>query len=134
MTWLEMEAERCDNLQELWTSYLFVTRKLGFSQVRLVLERDTDFVWKSPAVSDTDLLRRRQELRLANITAIEYSAEAGTMPATVFDHLTELAAETWMKVAQRWQKANDQPIRFEPAVLKIVPLVEPGRVLVANAA
>ncbi len=134
MTWLEMEAERCENLQELWTSYLFVTRKLGFSQVRLVLERDADFVWKSQATGDTELLRRRQELRLANITAIEFSADASAIPATVFEHLTELAAETWMKVAQRWQKANGQPIRFEPAVLSIVPLVEPGRVLVANAA
>ena len=134
MTWLEMEAERCDNLQELWTSYLFVTRKLGFAQVRLVLERDADFVWKNQTSGDTDFLRRRQELRLANITAIEYSAEASAMPATVFEHLTELAAETWMKVAQRWQKANGQPIRFEPAVLNIVPLVDPGRVLVANAA
>ena len=35
---LEMEAERCENLQELWTTYLFVTRKLGLSQVKLILD------------------------------------------------------------------------------------------------
>ena len=56
------------------------------------------------------------------------------MSAGVFEHLTELAAEAWMKAAQRWQKSTGHAVRFEPAVLNLVPLVDPGRVMVANAA
>ena len=78
--------------------------------------------------------RRRQEVRFANITAIEFAAAPDVMSAAVFEHLTELAAEAWMKASQRWQDTSGQVVRFEPAVLNITPLVEPGRVMVANAA
>jgi UDP-GlcNAc:undecaprenyl-phosphate GlcNAc-1-phosphate transferase len=135
--WLEMEAERSESMQELWTTFLFIARKFGFSQVRLVLERGTDFIWRDQSISrgDSEMFRRRrQEVRFANITAIEFAAAPDVMSAAVFEHLTELAAEAWMKASQRWQDTSGQVVRFEPAVLNITPLVDPGRVMVANAA
>lgn len=135
--WLEMEAERSESMQELWTTFLFIARKLGFSQVRLVLSEQTDFVWRNQASfrSETDQLqRRRLDVRFANITAVEFVAGPDAMEPSVFDHLTELAAEAWMKAAQRWQNTSGHPVHFEPAVLTLTPLVDPGRVMVANAA
>jgi len=135
--WLEMEAERSESMQELWTTFLFIARKLGFSQVRLVLDTETDFVWRNqstPRAENDQLRRRRLDVRFANILAVEFSAEADVMSAGVFEHLTELAAEAWMKAAQRWQQASGHPVRFEPAVLNLTPIVSPGRVMVANAA
>ncbi|HKX62678.1 MAG TPA: hypothetical protein VJS65_12550, partial [Verrucomicrobiae bacterium] len=135
--WLEMEAERSESMQELWTTFLFIARKFGFSQVRLVLDRETDFVWSNQSNSrgDSELFhRRRQDVRFANIVAIEFSAAPDAMSGAVFEHLTELAAEAWMKASQRWQNMSGQIVRFEPAVLNINPLVDPGLVMVANAA
>jgi len=135
--WLEMEAERSESMQELWTTFLFIARKFGFSQVRLVLDPGTDFVWRNQSISrsDSELFhRRRQDVRFANIVAIEFSAASDAMSGAVFEHLTELAAEAWMKASQRWQNTSGQIVRFEPAVLNITPLVDPGRVMVANAA
>jgi UDP-GlcNAc:undecaprenyl-phosphate GlcNAc-1-phosphate transferase len=135
--WLEMEADRSESMQELWTTFLFIARKMGFAQVRLVLDTQTDYVWRnqSTARGDTENLhRRRLDVRFANITAVEFSAEADAMTAGVFDHLTELAAEAWMKAGQRWQQTSGHPVRFEPAVLTLIPIVDPGRVMVANAA
>jgi UDP-GlcNAc:undecaprenyl-phosphate GlcNAc-1-phosphate transferase len=136
MAWLEIEAERCDALQELWTSYLFFTRKLGFAHVRLVLNQGTDFVWKShtATASNEDWHRVRHEIALANIRAIEFSAAASGMTAETFQHLAELAAEAWIKAASRWEEASGQSISFEPAIPQIAPVLAPGRVLVANAA
>ncbi len=135
--WLELEAERSESMQELWTTFLFIGRKLGFAQIRLVLDEQTDFVWRNQSVprGDSEQLRRRRiEVRFANITAVEFTAGADAMSAGVFEHLTELAAEAWMKAAQRWQNTSGHPVRFEPAVLTLTPLVDPGRVMVANAA
>ena len=135
MAWLEMEAERCDTLQELWTSYLFLSRKLGFASLRLVLDRGTEFVWKShsPAPLNQTWRRARHDLHLANVRGIEFGADASAMSQDVFEHLTELACEAWMKAAQRWSRTSGHAIRFEPAYPQTEVLIAPGRVLVANA-
>jgi UDP-GlcNAc:undecaprenyl-phosphate GlcNAc-1-phosphate transferase len=136
MAWLEMEAERCEALQELWTSYLFFTRKLGFAHVRLVLNHGTDFVWKSHSAGPDkpDWHRARHDIALANIRAIEFSAAAASMSKETFQHLAELAAEAWIKAAHRWKEASGESISFEPAIPQVAPVLAPGRVLVANAA
>src|SRR6185503_11947120 len=100
----------------LWTTFLFIARKFGFSQVRLVLDRETDFVWRNQSAYRGDsgsFRRRRQDMRFANIVTIEFSSESEAMSEAVFEHLTELATEAWMKAAQRWQHTNGQIMRFE---------------------
>ena len=47
--------------------------------------------------------------------AIEFFAAKNVMERKVFDHLVDLAAETWMKAAQKWRNLNQLPLRFEPA-------------------
>jgi UDP-GlcNAc:undecaprenyl-phosphate GlcNAc-1-phosphate transferase len=131
--WLEMEAERCETLQELWTTYLFVTRKLGLSQVKLLLDsgrtvsRDQS-IHRQP----TDFHRNRHEMPLANIKAIEFGSQSSAMSPHLFEHLTELAAEGWMKAVKRWQMVNQIPAVFEPAVPSETTFISRGRALIAN--
>ena len=133
--WLEMEAERCEDLQELWTTYLFITRKLGFSQVKLILARgqavERDQMLSQPS---TDFHRNRHEMPLANIKAIEFASESSAMAPRLFEHLTELAAEAWMKAVQRWQSVHRISAVFEPALPSETAFISRGRALVSNAA
>ena len=133
--WLEMEAERTETLQELWTSYLFITRKLGLSQVNLVLDTGRTVSRRQPIHNESsDFHRNRHELPLANIKAIEFASESTTMSPKLFEHLTELAAEAWMKSVQRWQVVNGIPAVFEPAVPAETSFLSRGRALISNAA
>lgn len=135
LQWLEMEAERCETLQELWTTYLFVTRKLGLSQVKLRLDsgqtvsRDQS-IHRQPS----DFHRNRHEMPLANITAIEFASESSAMSPQMFEHVTELAAEGWMKAVHRWQAVNQMPAVFEPALPSETTFISRGRALISNVA
>ena len=135
--WLEMEAERCDTLQELWTSYLFVTRKLGLSQVKLILDSGRT-VSREQLVhrQASDFHRNRHEMPLANIKAIEFGSQSSVMSPQLFEHLTELAAEGWMKSVRRWQAVNQVPVVFEPAIPteSETAFFSRGRALIANVA
>ena len=143
LQWLELEAERCGTLQELWTSYLFVTRKLGLARVKLHLDNGRTVSREQlpsggisgPATTQTSILRRhRHEMQLANIKAIEFASEEETMSPQQFEHLTELAAEGWMKAVQRWQAVNQLPVSFEPALPSETAFFSRGRALISNVA
>lgn len=133
--WLEMEAERCETLQELWTTYLFITRKLGLSQVKLILDSGRT-VSRDQLIhrQSNDFHRNRHEMPLANIKAIEFGSEFSAMSPHLFEHLTELAAEGWMKAVKRWQTVNQVPVVFEPAVPSETAFISRGRALIANVA
>lgn len=135
--WLELEAERCDTLQELWTTYLFVTRKLGLSQVKLILDSGRTVSREQLIHRQTsDFHRNRHEMPLANIKAIEFGSESSVMSPQLFEHLTELAAEGWMKSVRRWQAVNQVPAVFEPAIPteSETAFYSRGRALISNAA
>jgi hypothetical protein len=71
---------------------------------------------------------------LANIQAIEFGSESSAMSPRLFEHLTELAAEAWMKAVQRWQDVNQVPAVFEPAVPSETAFFSRGRALISNVA
>jgi UDP-GlcNAc:undecaprenyl-phosphate/decaprenyl-phosphate GlcNAc-1-phosphate transferase len=133
--WLEMEAERCETLQDLWTTYLFVTRKLNLSQVKLILDSGRT-VSRDQSIhrQASDFHRNRHEMPLANIQAMEFASESSAMSPQQFDHLTELAAEGWMKAVKRWQVVNQVPAWFEPAMPTETTFFSRGRALIANVA
>jgi UDP-GlcNAc:undecaprenyl-phosphate/decaprenyl-phosphate GlcNAc-1-phosphate transferase len=99
--WLELEAERAASLEVLWQDYEFVVRKLGFVCVvesaiskRAVPESRTNHStthWKSV-----------HELNLDGGMLLEFTAPKNAMSERVFDQLSELAAECWLKAAVRW--------------------------------
>jgi len=71
---------------------------------------------------------------LANIRAMEFASESAVMSARLFEHLSELAAEAWMKAVQRWQAVNQMPAVFEPAFPSETTFVSRGRALISNVA
>ena len=71
---------------------------------------------------------------LANIRAMEFASDSSTMSSQLFEHLTELAAEAWMKAVHRWQAVNRVPAVFEPAVPSETAFFSRGRALISNMA
>ena len=45
---------------------------------------------------------------------LEFTANKDDMSERLVTHLSELAAEAWLKAANRWQLANGLPLRFDP--------------------
>ncbi len=115
--WLEMEAERCHSIAELWESFQFLVHKLRFSQVRLQLE-DGEKIWRHPGFqpAGVEILQEAHQLDVGKTMRLEFSAPKQVLPAKVFSLLTELASEAWLKAARRWQLLHRLPVRFDAAV------------------
>jgi UDP-GlcNAc:undecaprenyl-phosphate GlcNAc-1-phosphate transferase len=116
-TWFELEAERCRSTAELWENFQFLVRKLGFTHARLVLE-DGEQTWQANGVP-FHLARQEgslYELHSRKPMTLEFIAQPDALPGLLFSHMTELAAESWFKGAQRWQMTNQLPVRFQSAI------------------
>src|SRR6185436_18475626 len=111
--WLELAAERCDALDELWEDFVFMVGKLGFTGLRLMLEGDQRH-WQSPALADpSNLWLRSHELGTWPVMTVEFTANKEDMSERLAIHLSELAAEAWLKAANRWHRANGRTLRFD---------------------
>src|SRR5262245_61084821 len=111
--WLELEAERCQSIQEIWVNFQFVATKLGFVQVKLILD-DGERSWqRNGAVERCECYFERHEFQAEAMT-LEFSAEKNVMEETRFKHLVDLAAETWMKAVEKWTRLHQLPARFSP--------------------
>jgi UDP-GlcNAc:undecaprenyl-phosphate/decaprenyl-phosphate GlcNAc-1-phosphate transferase len=114
--WLELEAERVDTPEELWEGFIFVARKLGFVRVTLRLA-DVEKVWeREPAPVVPPDYQCTYDWNGNHPVALRLEGDTG-MSVKMFEHLSELAAEAWLKAAVRWQEANNPGagFRFKPA-------------------
>jgi UDP-GlcNAc:undecaprenyl-phosphate GlcNAc-1-phosphate transferase len=109
--WLEMEAERRDSIYELWQDFQFLVKKLGFSEVKLSLPDGVN-IWRAAAWETTPHPLHRAKQEIHGGAMIEFAADSAVLPERLFELLTELAAESWQKAANRWQKINKAPLRF----------------------
>jgi UDP-GlcNAc:undecaprenyl-phosphate/decaprenyl-phosphate GlcNAc-1-phosphate transferase len=109
--WLEMEAERRDSVYELWQDFQFLVKKLGFSEVKLVLA-DRSNIWRAGGFDTglTNLRRTRHEMSSGSV--IEFAADETLLSEKLFELMAELAAETWHKAALRWQEVHQVPMQF----------------------
>ena len=112
--WLELEAERCSSVQELWQNFGFLAGKFGFASVKLKLE-DGEQLWQPDLVpfKNGDLRRCRHEMTEPYSTELEFTVEKHEMRERPFLHLAELAAEGWVKAASRWHELTGIPVRFD---------------------
>jgi len=112
--WLELEAERCSSVKELWQNFGFLAGKFGFASVKPRLE-DGEQLWQSSLVpfKNGDLRRCRHEVSLPYPTELEFTVEEDEMRERPFVHLAELAAEGWVKAASRWHELTGIPVRFD---------------------
>ena len=111
--WLELEAERCDSLEELWTDFKFLARKSGFSRITLqMVEGPLD--WQIPGDPASSVAPHvlRHDLQLDSMLWMELEAPPNVMHQRLFELMSELTAETWLKAAQQWRLTNEAPVRF----------------------
>ena len=103
-SWLQMEAEQCQTVLELWNSYTFFQKKLGLSQVKVSLG-GIEKNWESTGHSGA-LWRRRHQFWIDQEMAIEFFCREGDLTRPEFDHVSELAAEAWLKAVTRWEQVH----------------------------
>jgi len=121
-TWFELECERCHSVAELWENYQFLALKLGFSHVRIALE-DRQETWQANGITFEAAQRKghQHELHCKKPITVELVAHPNDLSPKLFEHFTELAAESWFKGTQRWQIIHQLPVRFESATLLTQP-------------
>jgi len=104
--WLELEAERSPSLDALWQDYEFLVRKIGFQRVRLEAD-GMERVWESANQPPTPEAQCSVlPLNHAKHKTMTFWADADKMPEQVFDQVSELAAEAWVKAVNRQQKCQ----------------------------
>jgi UDP-GlcNAc:undecaprenyl-phosphate/decaprenyl-phosphate GlcNAc-1-phosphate transferase len=111
--WLELEGDRAKSVEALWVDFTFMAKKMGFTAVTLELE-DGRREWKAandPTVKNR--LRCSHELGVESVMQVEISGDGDAMSSDLFDHLSELTAEAWLKAAARWQAVNNLSLRFD---------------------
>lgn len=110
--WLEQQADRANSIEALWLLYEQLADGLGFDKV-VLFHRDERHSWQRAGrlPAPDDLHHERHEFP-ADHSAIEFCGEKSRLKPVVFEHLTELAAEGWMKTFQRWKKAHPSSLEF----------------------
>jgi len=129
--WLALEGRRHPSLESLWPDLVFAARRLGFTSVKLTLA-DGLCVWQDPEVNG-DAHCYRQELRGGRSGVLELKAPARKSapspddgsPAkeidtdhspisdpNLFEILSELVAEGWLKATDGWEEQAQAPLSF----------------------
>jgi hypothetical protein len=129
--WLALEGRRHPSLESLWPDLVFAAQRLGFSCVKLTLA-DGVRVWEDPGVIG-GAHGYRQELRGGRSGLLELKAPArkpeespdGSGSVSVansdrspisdpdlFEILSELLAEGWLKATKGWEEQAEAPLRF----------------------
>jgi UDP-GlcNAc:undecaprenyl-phosphate/decaprenyl-phosphate GlcNAc-1-phosphate transferase len=132
--WFELEGVRSASGERLFSDFVFILGKLGFSRACLTLP-EGEWTWQSPDCA-SDLRVNRQPIHARFEAVLELGAsrcapeeeaeqdgkrrsavKQGGCPcagsSNLFEILCELAAEAWLKAVRRWEKANQCPLRFE---------------------
>jgi UDP-GlcNAc:undecaprenyl-phosphate GlcNAc-1-phosphate transferase len=108
--WLELEAERATSPEALWDDYIFALRKMRFLGVKLTMP-DGSRSWRSGEPCHHPMTRAH-ELHVDGPVQLEFTVCMDEMSPRVCEHLSELAAEAWLKAAQRYRASHPQPFRF----------------------
>jgi UDP-GlcNAc:undecaprenyl-phosphate GlcNAc-1-phosphate transferase len=107
--WLELEAERVDSLDKLWDGFAFLAGKLGFARATLRMT-GTEKVWESRKdFTGPEEYRRIYDWNDGNSMVLQLDGDGSKMSVKLFEHLSELAAEAWLKAVVRWQEVNGAP-------------------------
>ena len=131
--WLGLEGVRHGSLETLWPHLVFVAERLGFTSMSLTLA-DGVRAWQKPdATGPTQCCR--QELRGGAFGVLELKAPASQSDERqfpdadrtedkdaiygrsisdpkLFEILTELVAEGWLKATKRWENRTPAPLNF----------------------
>ncbi len=109
--WLELEAERCESIDDLWGDFKFVVRKVSFSKVELHLDGSVS-TWKTvlqPGKED-EFRIVKHDLPGNHAMSLHFTGHSEVMPREKFEIISELMAEAWLKATRRWQSLHQKPI------------------------
>ena len=134
--WLALEGKRCGDVETLWATLIIAAEKLGFSMVRIQLA-DGERTWfreASPKPGQRELPQARRHfvrhsLMQGRCGVLEFEApgEAGENVAGgrqrnwdrptitdegLFNTVSELLAEGWIKSAQHCLEHEERPLQF----------------------
>jgi len=110
--WLEMEAERQEKLDALWEDYTFVARKIGFTRAKVVFS-EGHRTWVSEAhVDQAGLQEHVFEFNPGVKMLVLLQCSSNKLDPAIIGHLSELAAEAWLKAVLRWKVGKDQLPHF----------------------
>jgi len=135
--WLALEGGRHNSVDGLWVDLIFVAQRLGFSSVKLTLA-DGEKVWEQQDVRVPVPMHTVQhqlqgglcgslELKVFSCAsdAVDsaYMSRASEKDATscrpdlmdvnLFEIVSELVAEGWVKAASAWRKGEPTVLRFD---------------------
>jgi UDP-GlcNAc:undecaprenyl-phosphate GlcNAc-1-phosphate transferase len=104
--WLELEAERVGSLDALWENYIFLASKLGFARAKLRLA-GAEKVWelRKDLVAPPEYVCTYDWSGDYPMT-LQLEGNNAKMSVKLFEHLSELAAEAWLKGAVRWRELH----------------------------
>ena len=131
MRWLELEGGRHNSAEELWSDLAFAAQRLGYDSVKLSLA-DGERAW----ASTNGCLRTHsviQALEGGRLGTLELKAPVcetgavlvpGTQPCErsfcpcvgdqrVFEIVSELLAEGWVKAVRKMENEDQAPLRFD---------------------
>jgi UDP-GlcNAc:undecaprenyl-phosphate GlcNAc-1-phosphate transferase len=101
--WLKLEVDRGSAQEELWNDLGFICKKLGFSKVRLRTAEGCK-LWNHPDRERAEANGYYRRFDLADSLSLEISANADALGNDVFELFTEIAAEAWLDVSQRFDR------------------------------
>lgn len=112
--WLELEAERCPTPAALWEGFIFMSRKLGFARVRLLLD-DGPVAWsRAGALDEEKLQKHTMTVGVGRVQAIEFTADRAALRPRIFDLFAELAVEAWVRAMLRWEGVSGRVFDLPP--------------------
>lgn len=97
--WLELEADLTSSLDELWHDFSFACEKIGFSQVILHMPH-MQRVWQRSVGPVPMAMDLQATFKLPGGQSLEVSAP-NEIGVDGFHLVSELAAETWVKISER---------------------------------
>lgn len=111
--WLIVEVERADSGRNVWADYRFILKKMGFcrAELRIAGDQRSFFVTDTPHTQIEALWQEAHQI--GGSTELALYAEKDNFSEMQFEILSDLAAEAWSKVAQRWKEINGAELDFD---------------------
>jgi hypothetical protein len=116
--WFEIEARKCDSVENLWSDFQFMLLKLNFVRANLTLP-DGRREWNrnnmlGPLVS---LEWSGHKFSLGEASTLDLAVESDALNPTLVRHLCEITVEAWQKSATTWCKRHMLPLQFNSRIL-----------------
>jgi UDP-GlcNAc:undecaprenyl-phosphate GlcNAc-1-phosphate transferase len=128
--WLELEAERGATIDDIWSDFGLIARKLGFTSVQFQMNGQSRR-WEGGARPDAaHLLQCAHDLGPDRDMTLTFQSDSGRMSPRLFEHLAELAAEGWFKAFAHSAALT----KSSPAPVPVAALHEPVQPKDATAA